>query len=114
MVSMTDTATRFTRMDESTAEQWAVIGAETLEHQPRVADMVLEMLRRLEGITDGFATDQLTHACQTACAWVVPTGRSQTRDDFLQTSSTSACASTASRSTVTRRACHRSRSWCGP
>jgi predicted HD phosphohydrolase len=66
MVSMTDTATRFTRMDESTAEQWAVIGTETLENQPRVAEMILEMLRRLEGITDGFATDQLTHACQTA------------------------------------------------
>ena len=66
MVSMTDTATRFTRMDESTAEQWAVIGRETLENQPRVAETILDMLRRLEGITDGFATDQLTHACQTA------------------------------------------------
>ncbi len=56
----------FTRMDESTAEQWAVIGAETMKNQPRVADQVLSMLRDLEGITDGFITDQLTHGLQTA------------------------------------------------
>jgi predicted HD phosphohydrolase len=59
-------ATSFTRMDESTAEQWAVIGAETMQNQPRVADSVLAMLRSLGRITDGFATDQLTHCLQTA------------------------------------------------
>ncbi len=59
-------ATTFTRMDESTAEQWAVIGAETMKHQPRVADEVLAMLERLEGITDGFATNQLVHSLETA------------------------------------------------
>ena len=59
-------ATTFTRMDESTAEQWAVIGAETMRNQPRVADEVLSMLERLEGITDGFATNQLVHCLQTA------------------------------------------------
>jgi predicted HD phosphohydrolase len=53
-------------MDESTAEQWAVIGAATMENQPRVAEQVLAMLRQLEGITDGFSTNQLVHACQTA------------------------------------------------
>ena len=58
--------TSFTRMDESTAEQWAVIGGETMANQPRVADEVLSMLRRLEGITDGFNTNQLVHALQTA------------------------------------------------
>lgn len=56
----------FTRMDESTAEQWAVIGAETMQNQPRVAEEFLTMLHRLEGITDGFACDQLVHALQTA------------------------------------------------
>jgi predicted HD phosphohydrolase len=56
----------FTRMDESTAEQWAVIGDETMANQPRVADEVLSMLRRLEAITDGFNTNQLVHALQTA------------------------------------------------
>ncbi len=59
-------ATTFTRMDESTAEQWAVIGAETYKNQARVAEGVLDMLRSLSSITDGFATDQLTHCLQTA------------------------------------------------
>jgi predicted HD phosphohydrolase len=53
-------------MDQSTAEQWAVIGKETYEHQGRVAESVLDMLRSLAGITDGFAVDQLTHSLQTA------------------------------------------------
>jgi predicted HD phosphohydrolase len=53
-------------MDESTAEQWAVIGVETAKNQGRVADRVLAMLESLADITDGFATDQLTHCLQTA------------------------------------------------
>ena len=56
----------FTRMDESTAEQWAVIGEETRRNQPRVAERVLMLLRSLAEVTDGFATDQLTHCLQTA------------------------------------------------
>lgn len=56
----------FTRMDESTAEQWAVIGAETMQNQPRVAEAFLDLLHRCAGITDGFSTDQLTHCLQTA------------------------------------------------
>jgi predicted HD phosphohydrolase len=59
-------AATFTRMDKSTAEEWAVIGAETMKNQSRVADRVLDMLRSLDSITDGFATDQLTHCLQTA------------------------------------------------
>lgn len=56
----------FTRMDESTAEQWAVIGRETSANQSRVAERTLAMLRSLAEITDGFAVDQLTHCLQTA------------------------------------------------
>lgn len=56
----------FTRMDESTAEQWAVIGRETAANQGRVAESILGMLRSLAAITDGFAVDQLTHCLQTA------------------------------------------------
>jgi predicted HD phosphohydrolase len=59
-------ASTFTRMDQSTAEQWAVIGRETFAHQDRVAERVLMLLRSLEEIVDGFATDQLTHSLQTA------------------------------------------------
>jgi predicted HD phosphohydrolase len=65
---MTQTRTQtFTRMDESTAEQWATIGAETTKNQgQRAADRILEMLGSLADITDGFAVDQLTHCLQTA------------------------------------------------
>ena len=59
-------ATTFTRMDESTADQWAVIGKETYENQGRVAENALAMLRSLADITDGFAVDQLTHSLQAA------------------------------------------------
>lgn len=59
-------AATFTRMDESTAEQWAVIGRETARNQGRVADRVLALLRSLADITDGFSCDQLTHCLQTA------------------------------------------------
>ena len=60
------TATSFTSMDTSTAEQWATIGVETAKNQTRVADRILGMLRSLGEITDGFSTDQLTHCLQTA------------------------------------------------
>ena len=60
------TAPTFTRMDVSTAEQWAVIGRETAEAQPEVADHVLDLLRSLDGMVMGFAVDQLTHCLQTA------------------------------------------------
>ena len=56
----------FRRMDESTAEQWAVIGAETAKNQGRVADRILMLLESLGDISDGFSTDQLTHCLQTA------------------------------------------------
>jgi hypothetical protein len=49
-------AQTFTRMDESTAEQWAVIGKETFEHQGRVAESVLSLLRSLAAVTDGCTT----------------------------------------------------------
>jgi predicted HD phosphohydrolase len=68
-VGMTQTPTQtqsFRRMDESTAEQWAVIGTESFKNQSRVADRVLAMLESLADITDGFAVDQLTHCLQTA------------------------------------------------
>ena len=53
-------------MDESTAEQWNVIITETIAAQPRVAEGILDMLRRLEAIQDGFSCNQLVHALQTA------------------------------------------------
>ena len=61
-----DWAMTFTRMDESTAEQWQHIVSESMEHQPRVAERVLAMLASLETIVDGFEVDQLVHSLQTA------------------------------------------------
>jgi predicted HD phosphohydrolase len=65
-MTTTDAPTTFTRMDESTAEQWAVIGRKTFEAQDRTAEAVLAMLRSLRDLTVGFAVDQLTHSLQTA------------------------------------------------
>jgi predicted HD phosphohydrolase len=65
-MTTTPAATTFTRMDESTAEQWGVIATESVANRGRVAERVLAMLGSLEEITDGFAVDQLTHCLQTA------------------------------------------------
>jgi len=56
----------FTRMDQSTLEEWAHIGAEHSKAQHEVADNVLAMLRSLKNLVGGFAVDQLTHCLQTA------------------------------------------------
>jgi len=56
----------FTRMDESTREEWVAIIDETIAAQSRVADAILGLLRSLATIQDGFAVDQLTHCLQTA------------------------------------------------
>ena len=56
----------FTRMDESTLDDWMIIGRETAANQTRVAETVLSLLASLANITDGFGTDQLTHCLQTA------------------------------------------------
>ena len=41
----------FTRMDQSTAEEWAAIGAETSRNQGRVADRILMLKPTREGNT---------------------------------------------------------------
>ena len=56
----------FTRMDESTAEEWARIGEESVKEQARVADHILDLLLSLQGMVVGFAVDQLEHSRQTA------------------------------------------------
>jgi predicted HD phosphohydrolase len=64
-VALPDRAS-FTAMDVSTREEWLRIGVETNKNQPRVADNVLMLLRSLEGIEDGFVTNQMLHCLQTA------------------------------------------------
>ena len=60
------TTTSFRSMDESTAEQWAVIGARPSSTRTGSPTRSSAMLDELAGITDGFAVDQLTHCLQTA------------------------------------------------
>ena len=60
------TQVQFTRMDEGTADQWAHIAREHVRNRPRVAERVLMLLESLGELYDGFGTDQLTHALQTA------------------------------------------------
>jgi predicted HD phosphohydrolase len=66
LTTSSSAAPSFTRMDESTPEQWAAIGQAIDTQQGRVADHVLMLLRQLGDIVDGFAVDQLTHVLQTA------------------------------------------------
>ena len=56
----------FTRMDESTAEEWALMEAEDDGLLDALPDRILDLLRLLESDTGGFAVDRLTHSLQTA------------------------------------------------
>ena len=56
----------FTRMQDGTPEDWAVIAKGHQPHFNTVADRYIAMLRQLEGITVGFGCNQLHHALMTA------------------------------------------------
>ncbi len=56
----------FTRMDESTKEDWSLIVPEAMKMARSLPDRVLAHLRLLEGDFGGFQVDRLTHSLQTA------------------------------------------------
>jgi len=56
----------FTRMDESTAEDWAGIMAQHDGLVDALPDRILDQLRLLDSEASGFAVDRLTHSLQTA------------------------------------------------
>jgi predicted HD phosphohydrolase len=56
----------FTRMDESTTDEWQQIIVETIAYEEGMADRILAMLAQLEYLTVGFAVNQLVHSLQTA------------------------------------------------
>lgn len=56
----------FTRQDAGTKEEWAVIADATIVHQKSTPQVIMDMLRRMEDITTGFAADQLHHSLMTA------------------------------------------------
>ena len=55
----------FTRMQDGTADDWAVIGAAHMEHFTKTPAHIMDMLRSLEDVTVGFACDQLHHSLMT-------------------------------------------------
>ena len=56
----------FTRMDQSTVDDWMKIAQDSVPYQQQVPDRILAMLRQLESLTGGFGVNQLRHALQTA------------------------------------------------
>ena len=65
---MDDQATQasFRHMDESTAEDWAIIGQHFVPFAGQLADRVLTHLKILDGDYGGFPIDRLQHSLQTA------------------------------------------------
>jgi len=65
-VSRQGSRATFTGMEESTAEDWAIIGKSFAAHGRGLADRVLDHIGLLDGDFGGFAVDRLTHSLQTA------------------------------------------------
>ncbi|MDN7143514.1 HD domain-containing protein [Pseudomonas sp. JQ170] len=57
---------RFTHMDDSTAEDWAIIARHFPDFAAGLPERILAHLKLLEGDFGGFAVDRLTHSLQTA------------------------------------------------
>jgi predicted HD phosphohydrolase len=57
---------RFTTMEASTGDDWAIIGSHFPGFVQRLPDRILAHLRLLDGDYAGFAVDRLTHSLQTA------------------------------------------------
>jgi predicted HD phosphohydrolase len=57
---------QFTRMEQSTKEDWAIIVPEAMKMAQALPDRVLAHLRLLDGDFGGFPVDRLTHSLQTA------------------------------------------------
>ncbi len=62
---MNDRAT-FTRMEDSTADDWRRIGGEFQAFTRRLPDRLMAHLKLLEGDYGGFPVDRYTHSLQTA------------------------------------------------
>ena len=56
----------FRHMQDSTAEEWQLIGKEAVAFAGRLHERVIDHLRLLEGDCGGFPVDRLTHCLQTA------------------------------------------------
>lgn len=56
----------FTRMDQSTKEDWDFLCQQAVIRQRDLPDRIIAMLKQLQGITDGHCVDHFEHALQTA------------------------------------------------
>jgi predicted HD phosphohydrolase len=56
----------FTRMQDSTQQDWQIIGAEFMQYAQKLPDRVLAHLSLLDGDCGGFPVDRLFHCRQTA------------------------------------------------
>ena len=61
-----NTRATFTRMEDSTAADWQLIGGEYLRFARTLPDRLIAHLRLLEGDYGGFPVDRWTHCLQTA------------------------------------------------
>jgi predicted HD phosphohydrolase len=63
---MTTHHATFTRMEDSTAADWQVIGGEFMRFASKLPDRIITHLRLLENDYGGFPVDRYTHCLQTA------------------------------------------------
>jgi len=63
---MTDQRAGFRSMEESTKEDWAIIGSHFMPFAAALPDRVLAHLKLLDGDYGGFPIDRLQHSLQTA------------------------------------------------
>ncbi|QJP10684.1 HD domain-containing protein [Pseudomonas multiresinivorans] len=56
----------FTHMEDSTAEDWAIIAKDFGQYAALLPDRIMTHLRLLDGDFGGFPVDRLTHSLQTA------------------------------------------------
>jgi len=64
--SSTRPRTRFNRMDQSTREDWQILGAEFMQLASQLPDRVIAHLELLQGDFGGFPIDRYQHSLQTA------------------------------------------------
>jgi predicted HD phosphohydrolase len=58
--------TQFTRMQDSTQQDWQLIGAEFMQFAKALPDRIIKHLQLLEGDYGGFPIDRYAHSLQTA------------------------------------------------
>jgi len=56
----------FTKMEDGTAEEYAFLGSLYYQYRDGVADMLLTLLKQMQGDSLGYRVDRYTHSLQTA------------------------------------------------